>query len=324
MKKLLLFCAALGTAGLSFGQVLQSQTFETFNTGNLGTQGGFATYGGSAASYQVAAGNGGKILNITSGTGTGTSQTTTPSRFAWMSGLDTAWNSRTTGNNVLKVSYDFFTGGTMTNSAMGGGIDVIDDQGNYLASITMDASTKTVFGINTVAGTPDLVNLGTGTSNVILPANTWVRLTFAYDAITGNTRFVGPGFDKTTNGNDVYVPSEADFSVQTISSTANTSAVTFGFDNLNISAIASTAVLATEEAAAKAISLEVFPNPTTDFLQVQTPEKIEKVYLYTADGIRMDAQLVDGKVNVSALPKGVYLLGVKTAKTYATKKFIKK
>jgi len=71
------------------------------------------------------------------------------------------------------------------------------------------------------------------------------------------------------------------------------------------------------------IEANVYPNPTSDILNIQTPESITNVTAYNISGQKV-LQANTQTLNVSALKAGVYILKVETTKGSATLKFIKK
>lgn len=85
---------------------------------------------------------------------------------------------------------------------------------------------------------------------------------------------------------------------------------------------ASTSSLATGEV--KKLEFGIYPNPVTDILTIKTQDKIVSVSLYDASGKLINAPFNNGQINVSMLPKGVYLLHAKTDKAVYQQKVIKK
>lgn len=71
------------------------------------------------------------------------------------------------------------------------------------------------------------------------------------------------------------------------------------------------------------IEASVYPNPTSDILNIQTAESITNVVAYNIAGQKV-LQTNTQTLNVSALKSGVYILKVETAKGSATLKFVKK
>lgn len=70
---------------------------------------------------------------------------------------------------------------------------------------------------------------------------------------------------------------------------------------------------------------KIYPNPTGDFVNIQTDDEILSVSIYNASGQRVIN--LTGKVNkidVQSIPSGMYLLEIKTKNKVVTEKFIKK
>lgn len=323
MKKNLLTLACLGFLTLFNSQVLQQENFDALNTATIVGQGGYQKLNGANTDYMVATATSGKNLKIigaaTDGTGT--------ARYLWKDGLDAVWTARTPGNNIIQIEYDFFTGPVSTSNN-GGGVELYDFTYNYyLGGLSMLQSDKTIYGIYTTGGTITTTDLGAGTipAAVVLPANTWVRVGFAYNAANGSVTFKGPGFYKTITGTDIQVPFELDYAVQNLGSTNAASSDNL-FDNLVAKAVATeTLLLATDETSFSVDQdISIYPSPATDFINVKSNAKINNVYVYDMSGIRMDAKMNNNKVNVQNLKAGTYMIGFKTDKGLITKKFSKR
>ncbi|RKS96428.1 T9SS type A sorting domain-containing protein [Chryseobacterium defluvii] len=323
MNKILLSSFCIGFLSLFNGQVLQQENFDALNTATIVGQAGYQKLNGANTDYMVVTGTPGKNFKIigaaTAGTGT--------ARYLWKDGLDAAWAARTAGNNIIQIEYDFFTGPASTSNN-GGGIELYDSTYNYyLGGLSMQQSNKTIYGIYTTATIVTLTDLGAGTpaTSVVLPANTWVRVGFAYNTTNGSVTFKGPGFYKTVTGTDIKIPFELDYAVQNLLSTNTTSSDNL-FDNMVTRAVATESLLlgTSETTSAVENSISIYPNPVTDFINVKGNTKILDVYIYEMSGIRMDAEIVDHKVNVKNLKTGTYFIGFKTDKGFVTKKFIKK
>ncbi len=67
-------------------------------------------------------------------------------------------------------------------------------------------------------------------------------------------------------------------------------------------------------------SIQVFPNPASEFVYVKSNEIISSIEIYTLNGQKLDAQLSDDKLNISHLAKGVYVLKIQLENTTVTKK----
>ncbi|HCM35274.1 DUF5074 domain-containing protein [Chryseobacterium sp.] len=81
------------------------------------------------------------------------------------------------------------------------------------------------------------------------------------------------------------------------------------------------ATLATAEV--KKLEFGIYPNPVTDILYIKTQEKVINVAIYDASGKLVNTQFSNGQVNVSMLPKGLYMLKAVTDKAVYQQKLIK-
>lgn len=84
---------------------------------------------------------------------------------------------------------------------------------------------------------------------------------------------------------------------------------------------ATASVLATAEV--KKLEFSIYPNPVTDILYIKTQEKVGNVSLYDVSGKLINVQYNNGQINVSALPKGMYILRATTDKAVYQQKLIK-
>lgn len=88
---------------------------------------------------------------------------------------------------------------------------------------------------------------------------------------------------------------------------------------LTVSATAST--LSTVEV--KKLELGIYPNPATDILNIKTQDKVSNIAVYDVSGKLISVPFNNKEINVSMLPKGMYILRVVTDKAVYQQKFIK-
>ena len=72
--------------------------------------------------------------------------------------------------------------------------------------------------------------------------------------------------------------------------------------------------------------LSVYPNPAKNTINVAFDKPIDSVNVLGMDGRVFSQQIVTSKqaqINISNLPKGVYILRIKSGNTVEHKKFIK-
>ncbi len=97
-----------------------------------------------------------------------------------------------------------------------------------------------------------------------------------------------------------------------------------GFDNdIILNLIGDNVVLGTSDNLAEATS--IYPNPTSDVLNVRLPSNVELVSssVFDVTGKDTGLKLVNGVVNTSNLARGVYILNVKTSVGTLTHKIVK-
>lgn len=86
--------------------------------------------------------------------------------------------------------------------------------------------------------------------------------------------------------------------------------------------VSQTATLGVNNNALSIITL--YPNPTSDFLNIKTSQKISKIEIYDMSGKLIKSErLKEEKINVQSLLKGNYLLKIQTENGVVNSKFIK-
>jgi len=349
MKKLLLFLF-IALTSIVKSQSLQSENFNSLNIGNIGTdltgvtpgQGGWLTFNstggtnGNNDNYQIinVGGSNGNGLQLTG------SNAATGNRFMWKNGLPAAWASRTSGNNIIEVEFDFnpSVASTSTNSFR---IYLYSDEttAKVLAGIGIAGNTNIVSGFGHWTSTPGTgtysFGLGPDAANpVVLTANTWVRLGFSFNKTTGEIRWKGPSFDASFTGNTAggfpvvtagIDPGEVDFLV--VAGTANAVADVAFFDNLVVRASATNTLLGIKEISSTN-TFSVYPNPSNDLVTISNDmntviESIEMIDLNGRVVKSHNINATEGQVSISDLATGVYMMKITTDQGTATKKVVK-
>lgn len=70
--------------------------------------------------------------------------------------------------------------------------------------------------------------------------------------------------------------------------------------------------------------MAVYPNPTSDYLKINTTAKVSSVEVFDISGKKVQAELEGTTVDVQNLEKGSYIIKINGAEGTATQKFIKK
>jgi len=108
------------------------------------------------------------------------------------------------------------------------------------------------------------------------------------------------------------------FSNESAASTPNTTALIF--DTFSITS----GILGIKEDLIFDNKISLYPNPTSDILNVKTNSKINSVSVVDVTGKKVNVKLDGNKIDVKTLPAGTYLINVETKDGISTEKFIKK
>jgi hypothetical protein len=100
----------------------------------------------------------------------------------------------------------------------------------------------------------------------------------------------------------------------------NTSARSLVFDNVKVT---QQSVLGTSEASVKN-QVAIYPNPTTDYINVKAKYGIINTEIYDATGRKVSSQFNTDKVDVRNLQTGNYIINIETKEGKTSGKFIKK
>ncbi|NIF05001.1 T9SS type A sorting domain-containing protein [Chryseobacterium sp. Tr-659] len=316
-------------------QTLQSDNFNTYNMGNVGTditattpgQGGFYTdfAGGSNSEAQIVNIDAahGKSLQLTG------SATAAGTKYMWKNGLVAAWAARTPGNDIIKLDVNLYTG-----SAAGG-----VGRGNVLIYNTTTHKTLTGVGynyatqkINGVAYYTDNItgqtaNFGFTVGSNTYPPNTWVAVSCTFNKTTGIASWTSPEGTFSPSITDLTPAAigEDPFEMDFVSSVGagNTVAHITSFDDYVLTAT-NTAVLKTQEAALEDNKILVYPNPATDFITIQSKSAVTKADIFDKTGRKINTEMNNNKINIGNLTPGIYMISIETKGNKFSEKFIKK
>src|SRR5690606_1924046 len=337
MKKTVLFLVTLLLTGY-FGtaQVLYSEDFDNLTLGDVGTdftgqqagQGGWYTLSQSLAVPAdadnkyfkiVTEPNKGKVLQTTALPDLGIN-------YIQTRGLDVLWSNRTTGNDVLKVEYDFFTGPHLS----------INGQNQVLRILSNNDFNSTNNNLITqVSYTPSLkrFDLRPGTLNMSpspfpqLNQNTWYTYVFYIDYTNQKTYFLIPSLGVKAvydHPDSILLPSSLLFYHST--SPNQTMKSDYKYDNISISAV-NTVPLSVQDFISDKFSL--YPNPSNNIINITNNKNIgvEQVTIFDVNGKLIKTKAFNKEhnvqIDVSAFAAGAYLVHIETNKGTAVKKIIK-
>ncbi len=347
MKKLLL-CLVFAAAGAN-AQTIFVENATALTPGNIGTnldgtvagQGGWYTTilpagsTGFDADFKVV-NAGGAYGNAVQLTGANISS---GSRYMFRD-LSAGWASRTSGNDVAELSFDYFTGPVTTSKntmrvlmydsparvKMLGGIMVIVETGEVRGLGYYDnagAAGNYSFTIGGVPGAP---------APQLLAPNTWYRLGVSYNKTTGEYIFkesnnlFNVSIMGAAMGTDV---SELDVAATAISAAGavNTTSGIGIFDNITFKASATSTPLAAKSFNAN--SFAVSPNPANNFISLRASNGD---VFHTATLTDINGRVVAKKnfdnvdsatMDISNIASGMYMMTVDSNNGTITKKIVK-
>lgn len=338
MKKILLLSISLSAILTTSAQVLESDNFNSYTLGNVSAsmtaagQGGWNLYNGAIGNYQFVAGDiaHANYLAVTGGS----DGTAASSRYVYKTGLTAAWTSRTLGNNIIKGSFDIYTG-TSTNKHLSG-ITVFSATSG-IVGIGYNSQTKTINGRAYLNITADATQNGfyniTGLTTNTYPANTWITLGFSYNKTTGAITYVINGVSQTLSVTGATTasgldPAEADVHSSPTRTSAtdpvNSGPTTFGIDNYNLQASNNSTLGTSDIKNTQSSVIAIGPNPTSEYLNILTDLKIDKAEIFDMSGRKIETVLNGNRINVSNLNAGSYIINLDTKNGKTTEKFIKK
>lgn len=360
MKKTLLFLALCSATCTVQAQIIASENFNAYFPGELnpditgqtaangiytlatnGTAPTTATNAGSD-NFEVVE-NDATHLNVLQVTGTNGNK---GGRIFWFESFQDGWEVRDSGKEIVEVEFDLFTGpggGTSLNTI---DMRINGDAGGtiVLSGFSFDTKTLVLRGIAYYnAPAPGTLAsyyfyLGGGQNNVVLPANTWVRLGASFNKTTGQVYWRGyNGATSLFNGQVVGAgaamdPVQTNFmslsGTTTTPPATNTAESVVLFDNLTITASATDSLLATDQVNVVENAFSVYPNPATTVINITNDHsKITGATVVDANGRALKRASFDAttnaQINVSDLPAGVYLITIESAEGKVTKKVIK-
>lgn len=348
MKKTLLISGLLlGSVFSANAQLLESENFNTLTVGNVGTnitgtvlgQGGFATYvaaGGTndaVSNFQIVAdaapGRSNVLQILGSNTATGTRLMFKPTF------LGDAWADRTDGNEIVQLEFSFFTGPVTTSTSVLRPA-IFGSDNNAIGGFNFNMATKILEGFAwgdfNATGTPGNYVITLKTGGLVLPANTWIKVGFAYDSLNGRFQWkcndVTPAVNGGLNGDGGYEPNEFNIlyfaSAQT---TTNAVASTIKFDDYSLTAVPTINLLSVDKVVADN-NFSVYPNPATSIVNIKSSvnTSIQTVSITDLNGRTVKTNTVSGneaQINISDLASGVYMMNINSDQGSVTKKIVK-
>lgn len=339
-KQLLTIASVFAMSYAAQAQVLITQNYESFTIGNLGTDLTGTTPGQGDIYTLQQNGTDNTIMQIVSDANKGkVLQFRNPaSSFQAMQTylfIDDLWDDRTTGNNVVSVDQWIYSG-PATTSATYLRTFLIDGEFDIIGGIQINNATKAITGMiygdlnNT--GTPGLYSITLGDTNFIAAPNTWYKIRHSFDGTTGTNYWSIDGTN--VNVSRAYAPLTglipAALNTLTLGATTNAGAFNNLIDGYSVRATTLANLSVGKEASINEVNLNIFPNPTTDVLNIEMKDGIiESVAIIDITGklvktFNTNTNSNATSVNVKDLASGNYVINIATTEGVSTKKFIKK
>ena len=165
-----------------------------------------------------------------------------------------------------------------------------------------------------------------GKVNVYIPETTdWSSVAHSlHETYNGGSIDCGISFDTNLSGN---VPAEYLYTGLTPGNVYYLRMFDYGNNNFGTAAfyLVNDSVLGIEDY--EALNFKYYPNPTTDFMNITSENTITKIEVMNITGqqvIQMMPQRQKAQINLSDLPKGIYLMKVNTGDNSKVVKIIKK
>lgn len=297
MRRILSFSLLAVMATGAYAQTIWSDNFDSYTTGNLGSQGGWLRYQGSNAL--------GKIASIDAAHGKSFQFASTAANTDGVWFYHEFTPSRTPGNDIFVTEYDVRSDSNFAS------LQIYGDEAETLAAEIdfYPGEGVLIYTQNDIDNDTDgqLIEMD-------IQANTWYKVKVGYEFYTGNITLSVNGVEyPVVEGYGGVLPTEIDL----FGYLANTSA----FDNIKFSAVDT--LLATSDVAKKS-TVSVYPNPATDVINVKSDNKISQISIYDASGKTVKTT-AETTINVENLAKGSYVVSIKYADgTTESKKVIKK
>lgn len=265
-------------------------------------------------------------------------------RNVFRTDLNTYWQQRTAGNDVLKLSFDLYTGGFKPNDRGFVSIAVLNDK-ELLVNYQFNKHSKILSGglpftrgdTNESGG---LLHLPLNGGLVTLPAESWVILELYIDYTSSKVYFSIPALNYTMAYNTNFPLSLTGIGEGQDDSPVKLNLVNFKsingvlqdsivikFDNINISATNTVPTVSVNTFISEKFNL--YPNPVTDIITVTNSENIgiSEVVVYDTTGKQIKTKRYNNEnnvqLNLADIAAGVYLLHIQTKERTVVKKVIK-
>src|SRR5690554_856428 len=350
--RLFFFAAALFSAYLSTAQVLYTEDFESYNTGTFSTdltgatpaQGGWYTqsmgggigYITTVNDYKIVSDpNKGNVMQIV--------EENSPSKggycFVYRTDINTYWQQRIPGNNVLKLVFDIYTD-TSDNDITEMFTVSLYNEKELLTNFEYRNSNNFEDGYVYLPNRGSTFPGGNGRLRIKnFPSDSWVTVELYIDYDNDQVYFSVPSLNYTIVGDTkfpLYLIGGGDHDdnpvklelMNTYGGSIKVPPQGRKIDNINLSAQNYTPPLSINEFVSE--KFNIFPNPSEDIVTIANSEAIgiKELLVYDVKGKQIFTHSYKDEhqvqLNIEDLASGTYFLHIKTDQGTGVKKLIKK
>ncbi|RQO40746.1 hypothetical protein DBR39_07355 [Chryseobacterium sp. KBW03] len=184
------------------------------------------------------------------------------------------------------------------------GVSNIDDQ--YVVRLDFDKIGLMKI-LNTVSGIQDLISIPSSW----LP-NTWYRF-----------KIVGTATDVRYYVNDILIYTgspAASLNINQLRFVHNNALGSAYIDNIKVNS--ELQVMGVKDSKINAKEISLYPNPATDFIQINSVRKVKSVEMYDASARLVKTEITNNTIDVRGLSAGTYFVNIKTEGRNFTEKVI--
>lgn len=304
-------------------QVLFTENFDTYANGDLNPnydnvtsgQGGWIT-GGSAigtAKAIIAPETGkGKVLTVLANNSSSIQSVTVHKD------INSLWNNRTSGNNILKLTYEIYG---IDNFRSVSGVVANNVPSNILTLVEFNSLTNRILSNN------NNINTTLKDNTTPFPYGTWITTEMYIDFNTNKVYYYIPTLNILHSATFTH-------NLQPVRLNFNTNGVNqqsvVKYDNIELSAIQKLPSIILSTSKQLASKFNLYPNPVTYIVNITSDENIPVIQaeIYDLSGKLINTQKFNGEIeiqlNLENLASGTYMLHMETKEGTVVKKLIKK
>ncbi|WP_102981274.1 T9SS type A sorting domain-containing protein [Chryseobacterium scophthalmum] len=284
----------MAISSLAFGQNISFETSEGYTLSDINNQQGWSYWGGVTPNTAV-------VVNTTSTLGSNS--------------VNVISNNSTNDGGIMKNVIGF----TKTEYSFDYKISGIDGSDYYMAVQDNNNTVLAGFSIDYEQGNVSIYDgiLDDGVpTSINLSPNTWYNFKMIVNMASHSVEYF---INNSSLGSKNFLTTATGFNV--INFVYDDFGSGFSLDNIKILNASNLSVSEN----VKNSPIDIYPNPTSDFINIKIRENIESVEILDSSGkLVLNDSSGRKQVSVSFLQNGLYVLKIKTKNSTYTKKFNKK